>query len=120
MGTDPGGIDSPIPGPDWALGRPWPRFLIDQNHPPVFGPAFRIVGYNVVSARELALDREDDLELIRRCGEENLVWVTEDVDARRRGEYAALVQVAKVSAVFLRPPAAKGWSVKAQVRGSCP
>jgi hypothetical protein len=57
VGREPGSVE-------WALERPWPRFLIDHNNPSVFGAAFRLAGYSVVSARELGLHEEDDPVLI--------------------------------------------------------
>lgn len=105
MGAESGGID-------WALAQSWPRFLIDHNNPWVFGMAFRQAGYATAAAMELALHEQDDPDVIEFCGKNDLVWVTEDVDARRRGQYVALVRQYKVSAVILRPPSGKGWSVK--------
>jgi predicted nuclease of predicted toxin-antitoxin system len=78
----------------------------------VFGEAFRLAGYAVVAARELGMDATDDLDIIPYCGDNRLIWVTEDLDARRRGQYVKLVRDHQVSAVLLRPPAGKGWSVK--------
>ena len=113
MGTEPRRLDEPLArGPDWALSEPWPRFLIDQNNPWLFAPAFRIVGYRAAAAVEVDLAVADDLDVIRFCGERRLVWVTEDIDSRRRGEYVALVRDLKVSAIFLRPPRAKGWPMR--------
>jgi predicted nuclease of predicted toxin-antitoxin system len=105
VGAEPSSVE-------WALGQPWPRFLIDHNNPWIFGPALRQVGYAVVGAFEVGLHEADDEEVIRFCGENGLVWVTEDVDARRRGQYVELVRKHKVSAIILRPPRGKGWSTK--------
>jgi len=113
VGTEPGSLADPLGrGTDWALAEPWPRFLIDHNHPWIFGPVLRAVGYRATAAREVGLDASDDLDLIRFCGQRGLVWITEDSDTRRRGEYVALVRELGVSAVFLRPPRAKGWSIQ--------
>jgi predicted nuclease of predicted toxin-antitoxin system len=105
LGTQPGSVE-------WALQQPYPRFLIDHNNPWVFGAAFRIAGYAAVAAKELGLQDEDDPVVIEYCGRNSLVWITEDFDARRRGQYAALVRKHRVSAVLLRPPSGKGWPTK--------
>jgi predicted nuclease of predicted toxin-antitoxin system len=78
----------------------------------VFGHAFRQAGYAAVAAKELGLENEDDPVVIEYCGQHDLVWVTEDFDARRRGQYVALVRQYGVSAMLLRPPPGKGWNVK--------
>ena len=113
MGTGSRSVSDPLARDHrWALAGPWPRFLIDHNHPWVFGQTFRNIGYRTVASLELQLEGENDLEVIKFCGDKGLVWVTEDTDARRRGEYTALVHSLEVSAVFLRPPPARGWSSK--------
>ncbi len=110
MGNGPRSVVSPLDRDhEWALRERYPRFLIDHNLPWYFGQTFRNVGYRTVAARELDLDAADDLEVIEWCGNRKLVWVTEDIDTRRRGQYVALIQQLRVSAVFVRAPPAKGW-----------
>lgn len=88
------------------------RFLFDENIPPAFAEALRLVGYCVVSNREVGLRGADDLDVIDYCGRKDLVWVTNDLDARKKAAYAKRVSDAKVSAVFLGSTRAKRWSMK--------
>ena len=89
-------------------------FLFDENIPPAFADALQLVGCKVISTRAAGLDGKDDPDLIVYCGDQRLVWVTKDMDARKKATYAGLVRTHQVSAVFLSPPRARGWSVKEQ------
>jgi predicted nuclease of predicted toxin-antitoxin system len=90
------------------------RFLLDENVPGAFAEALRLVGYNTVSNREVGLQGVDDSEVIEWCATSNAVWVTKDLDARKRAAYTASIKKLGVSAVFLRTPRAKRWSMKEQ------
>jgi predicted nuclease of predicted toxin-antitoxin system len=107
MGAPTGGVAD-------FLAAPGVRFLLDENIPPAFAEALRLVGYSVVSNREVGLRGADDLEVIDYCGQKRLVWVTNDLDARKKAAYAKRVSDARVSAVFLASSRAKRWSVKEQ------
>jgi predicted nuclease of predicted toxin-antitoxin system len=89
-------------------------FLFDENIPAAFTEALQRVGYNVTSTQQAGLDGKDDPDVIAYCGDTRLVWVTKDLDARKKAAYAQLVREKRVSAVFLAPPRAKGWSSKEQ------
>ena len=106
MGTQAGGIADPFDA-DGA------RFLFDENLAPGVGRAFAHAGFNSRSNEDVALKGADDLEVIAFCGQHGAVWVTQDIDARKRAAYAAEVRKLGVSAVFLRVPRAKqGMSMK--------
>jgi predicted nuclease of predicted toxin-antitoxin system len=89
-------------------------FLFDENIPPPFAKALQLAGYRVMSVEELGLRGLDDAELIEYCGDHDLVWVTNDLDARKRAAYGEQIQRHRVSATFLAPPRAKHWSSKEQ------
>jgi predicted nuclease of predicted toxin-antitoxin system len=89
-------------------------FLFDENIPAAFTEALRLVGYNATSTQLAGLDKKDDPDVIAYCGDQRLVWVTKDLDARKKAAYAQLVREKQVSAVFLASPRAKGWSSKEQ------
>jgi predicted nuclease of predicted toxin-antitoxin system len=86
--------------------------LLDENIPAAFAEAFRLVGYSVYSNEDVGLRSALDPQIIAFCGANSLVWVTKDLDARKKAAYATEVRRLGVSAVFLRPPRAKGWSSK--------
>lgn len=97
-----------------ALAAPGVRFLFDENIPPAFAEALRSVGYNAVSNREVGLQGADDPVVIDFCASNNAVWITKDLDARKRAAYMAQVRDLGVSAAFLQTPRAKRWSMKEQ------
>lgn len=97
-----------------ALAASGVRFLFDENFPPRFAEAFRLVGYNSAANEEVGLRSADDLEVIRYCGANGMVWVTKDIDARKRAAYAEEVRRLGVSAVHLVSPRAKGRTIKEQ------
>lgn len=107
MGAAAGGVAD-------ALAATGVRFLFDENIPPAFAEALRIVGYNAVSNREVGLKGADDPVVIDFCAANNAVWVTKDLDARKRAAYTTLVRDSNVSAAFLQTPRAKRWSMKEQ------
>ena len=89
-------------------------FLFDENIPPKFAEALRLVGYQTVSNADANLLGAADEAVIDYCAHQNVVWVTKDLDCRKKAAYAARVRDGRVSAVFLAPPRAKGWSSKEQ------
>lgn len=97
-----------------ALAAPGVRFLFDENFPAVFAEAFRLVGYNAAANEEVGLKSHDDPDVIQFCGANDTVWVTKDIDARKRVAYVEQVRESKVSAAFLLAPRAKGLTVKEQ------
>ena len=97
-----------------ALATAGVRFLLDENVPTAFAEALRLVGYATVSNREVGLGGADDPDVIDYCALRDLVWVTKDMDSRKKAAYAKRVADGGVSAVFLAPPRAKGWSMKEQ------
>lgn len=97
-----------------ALAAPGVRFLFDENFPAVFAEAFRLVGYNAAANEEVGLKSHDDPDVINFCAANDTVWVTKDVDARKRAAYVEQVRDQQVSAVFLLAPKAKGLTVKEQ------
>jgi predicted nuclease of predicted toxin-antitoxin system len=90
------------------------RFLFDENIPAVFATALRLVGYQAYSNEDVGLRSALDPQVIEFCAVNHLVWVTNDLDARKKAGYAAQVRNLGVSAVFLKSPRAKGWSSKEQ------
>ena len=90
------------------------RFLLDENIPAAFAVALRQVGYNTLANSEVSLKGALDPEVIGYCGDNGLVWMTKDQDARKKAPYVTLVRDKEVSAVFLHPPQAKRWSMKEQ------
>jgi hypothetical protein len=50
--------------------------------------------------------------VIEFCGDRKVVWLTQDMDARKKAAYAGLVRDREVSAVFLAASRAKRWSTK--------
>ena len=104
MGTPAGGI---VP-----FDLDGARFLIDHNLAPGFARAFAQVGFNARSNVEVGLSDAKDPEVIAFCGHERAIWVTQDIDARKRAEYKPLVEKHNVSAVFFRLPRAKGMTMK--------
>ena len=106
MGTPTGSIADPF-DPDGV------RFLFDENLAPGVGRAFAHAGFNARSNEDVGLKGADDLDVIAFCGRYGAVWVTQDIDARKRAAYADQVRKLGVSAVFLRVPRAKqGMSTK--------
>lgn len=106
MGTPAGGIADPFD----ADGV---RFLFDENFAPGVGRAFGHAGFNARCNEDVGLKGADDLEVIAFCGKHDAVWVTQDIDARKRAAYGELVRKLGVGAVFLRVPRAKqGMSMK--------
>ena len=97
-----------------ALGSSGVRFLFDENIPPAFAEALRLVGYHAVSNREVGLQGADDPAVIDFCADHSVVWMTKDLDARKRSAYAAQVRDRAVSAVFLKTPRARHWTMKVQ------
>jgi predicted nuclease of predicted toxin-antitoxin system len=67
-----------------------------------------------VSNREVGLRGADDPIVIDFCATNNAVWVTKDLDARKRAAYATQIRDLGVSATFLQTPRAKRWSMKQQ------
>ena len=90
------------------------RFLLDENVPGAFAKALRLVGYNIFANVDVGLKGALDPEVIDYCGRHRLVWVTKDLDARKRAAYAEQVRRLDVSASFLATPRAKRWSMKEQ------
>jgi hypothetical protein len=88
--------------------------LFDENIPAAFAEALRLVGYHAVSNREVGLRGADDPVVIDYCAANDAVWVTKDLDARKRAAYATQVRDLGVSATFLQTPRAKRWSMKEQ------
>ncbi len=88
------------------------RFLIDENLAPGVARAFAHVAFNARSNDEVGLGSSDDPDVIKFCGHWGAVWITQDIDARKRAAYKPLVEKLKVSAVFIRLPRAKGMSMK--------
>jgi hypothetical protein len=106
VGTPASGIADPF-DPDGV------RFLFDENFAPGVGRAFGHAGFNARCNEDVGLKGADDLEVIEFCGRDEAVWVTQDIDARKRAAYADMVRKMGVSAVFLRVPRAKqGMSMK--------
>jgi predicted nuclease of predicted toxin-antitoxin system len=97
-----------------ALGATGIRFLFDENIPAAFAEALRLVGYNAVSNREVGLRGADDPVVIEYCANSDAIWVTRDLDARKRAAYTTQVRNLGVSASFLQTPRAKRWSMKEQ------
>lgn len=97
-----------------ALASSGVRFLLDENIPPDFAAAFRLVGYNTVANVEVDLTSAHDPEVIDFCAAKGTIWVTKDLDSRKRAAYASRVRDLNVSAVFLSTPRAKRWSLKEQ------
>ena len=83
-----------------------------------FGEALRLVGYNTVSNTEVNLRKADDRVVITFCSDRQVVWFTQDMDARKKAAYAGLVKERGVSAVFLAPSRAKRPSTKRSSRSS--
>jgi predicted nuclease of predicted toxin-antitoxin system len=107
-------VGAPARGVADALGTSGVRFLFDENVPPAFAEALRLVGYSAVSNREVGLRGADDPVVIDYCANNNAVWVTKDLDARKRAAYTTQVRDLGVSATFLQTPRAKRWSMKEQ------
>lgn len=107
-------MGAPARGVADAVGATGVRFLFDENIPAAFAEALRLVGYNAVSNREVDLRGADDPVVIDYCATNNAVWVTKDLDARKRAAYATRVRDLGVSATFLQTPRAKRWSMKEQ------
>lgn len=107
MGTPASGLIDPF-DPDGV------RFLIDENFAPGVGPALAHVEFNARSNSDAGLRTADDPEVIEFCGRFGAVWVTQDMDARKRAAYKARAEQLHVSAVFFRLPRAKGMSMKAR------
>jgi predicted nuclease of predicted toxin-antitoxin system len=107
MGTATRGVED-------AVADAGVRFLLDENVPPSFAEALRLVGYNTVSNKEVNLKGALDPVVIEFCGDKRMVWLTKDMDARKRAAYAGLVRDRRVSAVFLASPRAKRWTMKQQ------
>lgn len=105
-------MGTPTRGVEDALANGGVRFLLDENLPPGFAEALRLVGYNTVSNSEVNLRKADDREVIDFCGDRKVVWLTQDMDSRKKAAYAGLVRERGVSAVFLAPSPAKRWSTK--------
>lgn len=97
-----------------ALADAGVRFLLDENIPAAFAEALRLIGYNTVSNKEVNLKGAIDPAVIEFCGDKGLVWVTRDVEARKKAAYVGLVQKRRVSAVFIHSPQAKRWTMKEQ------
>lgn len=85
--------------------------LLDENMPPTFAVALRAIGYAAVSVHEV-LKGADDEDVLRYCAEHNLAWVTQDVEIRKKSNYAGLIKKYGVSVIFLRPPKKHGWHPK--------
>jgi hypothetical protein len=105
VGTPAGSVKDPF-DPDGV------RFLIDHNLAPGFARAFTHVGFNSQSNADVGLADADDPAVIEFCGRTHAVWVTQDMDARKRASYKPLVGKHDVSAVFFRLPKAKGMTMK--------
>lgn len=90
------------------------RFLFDENFPPRFAQAFRLISYQTVANEEVGLKGGPDSDVIEFCGRERMVWLTKDIDARKRDAYTAQVRRLGVSAVHLYLPRAKGRTLKEQ------
>lgn len=90
------------------------RFLFDENIPVAFAAALRLVGYDTYANEEVGLKSATDPTVIDFCAATHLVWVTNDLDARKKAAYVGQVKRLGVSAVFLKRPRAKGWSSKEQ------
>lgn len=87
---------------------------VDENIPPAFAEAFRCVGDNAISNRDVGLKGAGDPEVIDFCADNEAVWVTKDLGARKLAAYTAQVRMQAVSVTFLRTPRAKHWSMKEQ------
>jgi predicted nuclease of predicted toxin-antitoxin system len=107
-------VGTPTRGVEEALADPGVRFLLDENIPAAFAAALRLVGYNAVANSEVSLKGAKDTEVIEFCGDNGLVWVTKDQDARKKAPYVTLVRDRRVSATFVHHPRAKRWSMKEQ------
>lgn len=105
MGTPAGRVGDPY-DPDGV------RFLVDHNLAPGFARAFAHVGFNARSNADVGLMQAADPEVIQFCGRTRAVWITQDMDARKRASYKPLVEKHGVSAVFFRLPRAKGMAMK--------
>jgi hypothetical protein len=105
VGTPAGGLIDPF-------DRDGVRFLIDENLAPGVGRALAHVEFNARSNSDAGLRTADDLEVIDFCGRFGAVWVTQDMDVRKRAAYKPRAEELKVSAVFFRLPRAKGMSMK--------
>jgi len=105
VGTPAGGLADPFD----ADGV---RFLIDENLAPGVARAFAQVAFNARSNVEVGLASSDDIDVIKFCGRFGSVWITQDIDARKRSAYKPLVDKLGVGAVFFRLPRAKGMSMK--------
>ena len=90
------------------------RFLFDENIPAAFAESLRLVGYQVVSTTDLGLRRAPDEDIIRYCAAKKLVWVTKDLDSRKKDAYTGLVKELRVSVVFLVSPVARHWTMRQQ------
>jgi hypothetical protein len=100
-----------------ALADAGVRFLLDENIPAAFAEALRLVGYNTVSNKEVNLKGAIDPAVIEFCGDKGLVWVTRDIEARKKGAYVGLVQERRVSAVFHPLAAGQALDDEGAVRG---
>jgi predicted nuclease of predicted toxin-antitoxin system len=94
--------------------QPGVGFLFDENVPAAFAAALRLVGYKAYANVDVGLRGALDSDVIAYCGKHKLVWVTKDLDARKRAAYGAQVKALAVSASFVAPPRAKRWTMKEQ------
>jgi predicted nuclease of predicted toxin-antitoxin system len=107
-------MGTPTRGVEDAVRATGVRFLFDENIPPVFAEALRLIGYNTVANKEVNLRGARDEAVIEYCGDKAMVWVTRDLDARKKAAYTSLVRSRRVSAVFIVTPRAKRWTMKEQ------
>jgi hypothetical protein len=107
VGTPAGSVDD-------VLTAGGVGFLFDENIPAAFAEALRLIGYHTVSNGDVNLKGASDEDVIEFCGARNAVWVTKDLDCRKRAAYAVRVRDRGVSAVFLATPKAKRWTLKEQ------
>lgn len=59
-------------------------------------------------------DAPPDEDIIRYCAAKKLVWVTKDLDSRKKDAYTGLVKELRVSVVFLVSPVARHWTMRQQ------